>query len=549
MPDVIPGSDINVAVGPAIGVSTSPVSIASGDRLIINAGIDITSDSGDAVAASFAALDVDVDGTIFGEDGGVFLNDTTGVAAFAYTFDIGATGDISAGVGQGIFAGSTAAGSPVSGSLATVSNAGTVSSMGFEGIRLQTVDFGTINNTGTITTVGSNTFRLNAVTFGEVENADVTNSGTIRVIDSGSPDVDDLELAALAFSFSTENVTLNNSGTIEGLQLSVTSDATVSEDITNSGTLEGDVVLSDTVGGTFVNTETGVINGTLRAFGGNDVIENNGTHNGSVTLGSGNDTYTGTATIAGQVNGGGGDDTIFGSGGNDSIVGRSGNDELRGREGNDFINGDAGNDFIAGGGGDDELRGGSGDDTVNGASGNDILSGGGGNDFVGGGAGDDFIQGASGADELVGGDGNDFVGGGGNNDILFGRDGEDTLRGSDGNDLLVGGADADLLVGGSGNDTFQWRDITDSGTDTPSADVVRDFGDGADLLDISDLAGDAFVFITSGGFTGSGVAEVRVSISSGGDSFVRLDANGDGDWDMQFIVEDTTDLAANDFIL
>lgn len=547
MADVIPNSDITATTGPAISESTSPNSIANGDRLIINQGIDVTASAADAIEGELFALDIDVNGNVFGENGGIFLNATNEAEAPDYTITIGATGTITAPNGQAILAGVLADVEPRQGSQMSVTNAGDLSSNGFEAVRSEDISSVTFNNTGSATTVGNVFFRTSAVFINNADTATVINSGLIETTDPGTEDTQDLELPGLAFRFTTEDVTVNNSGTITGMGLSILSEATRSETIINSGTLNGEVILSDTVGGTFENAEGGIINGTLRAFGGDDSVEINGVVNGGVTLGDGNDFYRGTATITGQINGGSGDDVIFGSGGNDNMVGRAGNDEMRGREGSDFLNGDAGDDDLSGGGGDDEIRGGSGNDTLSGASGNDILSGGGGNDYVGGGAGDDDIRGASGADELVGGDGNDFVGGGGGSDVLWGRAGDDTLRGSDGDDILNGGTGVDLLVGGEGADVFEWRFLDESGTTSATADIVRSYEDGIDRFDLSRIADD--IVFTSGSFSASGGAEVRVSVSSSDNSFVRIDGDGDGQWDMQFIVEDTTTIDASDFIL
>ena len=75
----------------------------------------------------------------------------------------------------------------------------------------------------------------------------------------------------------------------------------------------------------------------------------------------------------------------------------------------------------------------------------------------------------------------------GGNDELQGGEGNDILYGQGGNDTLLGGSGDDILYGGAGNDTFVWR-LGDQGTNTaPANDVVKDFGNGNDKLDLSDL--------------------------------------------------------------
>ena len=108
-------------------------------------------------------------------------------------------------------------------------------------------------------------------------------------------------------------------------------------------------------------------------------------------------------------------------------------------------------------------------ETLLGTAVDDVLVGGAGNDTLSGGAGDDVLLGGAGNDTLTGGAGNDF------------------LKGGAGNDTLAGGVGNDTLIGGDGDDTFVWN-FGDQGTaQTPAADVVKDFGNGNDKLDLSDL--------------------------------------------------------------
>lgn len=113
-------------------------------------------------------------------------------------------------------------------------------------------------------------------------------------------------------------------------------------------------------------------------------------------------------------------------------------------------------------------------DRVDGLEGNDIIDGGGGVDTIFGGAGDDF---------------------------LFGGGGRDILYGGTGNDIIVGGGGGDSLFGGLGADVFRLPDISDSGTLPATSDVIADFEQGRDTIDLSlidALAGsvqrDEFVF-------------------------------------------------------
>ncbi|MGK4340694.1 retention module-containing protein [Ectopseudomonas oleovorans] len=87
-------------------------------------------------------------------------------------------------------------------------------------------------------------------------------------------------------------------------------------------------------------------------------------------------------------------------------------------------------------------------------------------------------------DTLLGSEGSDVLLGLGGNDTLHGRGGNDRLEGGDGNDTLIGGKGNDILIGGAGNDTFVWNADDRGGN---YHDIIKDFGNGADKLDLSQL--------------------------------------------------------------
>ncbi|WP_137702178.1 calcium-binding protein [Marimonas lutisalis] len=183
---------------------------------------------------------------------------------------------------------------------------------------------------------------------------------------------------------------------------------------------------------------------------------------------AGNDTLTGTR----------GDDSVSGGDGEDSISGGRGNDDLQGGEGADTIAAGKGEDSITGDGGDDQIKAGAGDDTVSGGDGDDRLDGGSGHDLMDGGAGDDRIRGRSGDDTINGGDGNDRLRGDGGNDVITGGAGKDRVLGKAGDDTLDGGEGRDIYNGGLGADVLVF-------SADASFDVIKDFEDGIDLIDVS----------------------------------------------------------------
>ena len=173
---------------------------------------------------------------------------------------------------------------------------------------------------------------------------------------------------------------------------------------------------------------------------------------------------------------------------NGVIIGGGGNDTLTGTAGADKIAGGTGNDVITDNYGANILRGGAGNDTItvgNGSSGS-TLNGGSGNDVLVSGAGSDTLRGGAGSDTLTGGRGED---------VLVGNGGRDTLDGGEGNDVLNGGRGSDLLSGGLGNDVFVFS------ASERGKDLITDFEDGADLIQISGLSFDALVFTASGSDT------------------------------------------------
>lgn len=241
--------------------------------------------------------------------------------------------------------------------------------------------------------------------------------------------------------------------------------------------------------------------------------------------GSGNDILTGD-NGANVLSGGLGHDYIFGGSGNDTLNGDGGNDVLRGDAGVDSLNGGAGidradytssaigvsvsltsglasdgdtltgienlygsalNDVLLGSAdanllygysGNDRLFGFGGNDNLNGQNGDDALFGNGGNDILSGGDGNDGLFGETGTDWLYGGAGNDYLAGGDGNDVIWGEAGNDQIDAGAGNDFAVLGAGNDAFTLGAGNDRIRF----DYGN---GIDTIRDFGNGADVLDFT----------------------------------------------------------------
>lgn len=201
-----------------------------------------------------------------------------------------------------------------------------------------------------------------------------------------------------------------------------------------------------------INTSTGHIIGGIAMGGGADRLSNSGlieaTGGSAIDMGAGDDWLW---LYTGAVVRG----TILLGAGNDLVFGTA----------------SAGFTIDAGDGDDQIYMGGYTADA------NDHILGGAGNDTIYADMGDDFVDGGVGDDRLFGGAGNDTIFGGAGNDLLDGGDGDDILNGGDGDDVIRGGAGNDIIDGGAGYD----------------------------VLDLSDAAGPIYVDFGAGYVSGAGI--------------------------------------------
>lgn len=230
-----------------------------------------------------------------------------------------------------------------------------------------------------------------------------------------------------------------------------------------------------------------------------------------------------------RIEGGTGSDAITGSASADVIAGGRGNDTLRGGDGDDFFQ-------VTAGAGVDRFDGGIGFDTIVAVSkavvisvpGSFSCSGNGVEAIVGFSDFSTRFVGSAAADVL------DFS----NIDLvnigrIDGANGNDTIIGSIGNDTIYGGNGRDLLTGGSGADIFVYGAVSHSSRS--SFDTIVDFVQSEDVIDLSGIdtstaANDqSFVFIDNNQFSGTGVAELRIDVTSNSDNrtMIYADLNGD----------------------
>jgi len=157
--------------------------------------------------------------------------------------------------------------------------------------------------------------------------------------------------------------------------------------------------------------------------------------------------------------------------------------------------------------------------------------------------GDDLIWGAAGNDVLYGDGYAPGVPGNGQGPVQY-LGAADVLMGGDGNDRLSGGHGADALTGGTGADVFAFGThipfntnaatpeifVLDTGVGEGARDVVLDFAQGEDVIDLSLLLNfgyrhlsfdESYEFIGTGAFTGER-AQVRYAVEDGR-TIVQLD--------------------------
>jgi Ca2+-binding RTX toxin-like protein len=257
--------------------------------------------------------------------------------------------------------------------------------------------------------------------------------------------------------------------------------------------------------------------------------------------------------VTGVVTGPDGADTLIGI---EGVIGGAYNDVFTGNGLDNVLDGQGGYDELNGGAGNDTLLGGTSDDILRGDAGNDTLDGQGGTGDLAswfndpGGVTADLLSGTA-----TDGYGNTdtllrvewLSGANGYSNTLSGDNGANTINAWSGADRITGRGGADILQGGTNADRFVYLATTDAPVGETITDFVSGSGDLVDLsaIDPSAAAGDqAFAFIGTGTFSGTGTAQVRFS---GGT--VQADSNGDGIADMTISMTGVVAMVAGDFVL
>ena len=160
----------------------------------------------------------------------------------------------------------------------------------------------------------------------------------------------------------------------------------------------------------------------------------------------------------------------------------------------------------------------------------------------------------------IGRNGNDVIRGLAGNDILVGDEGDGIYNSSPGNDILIGGLGKDTLTGDEGHDTFRFESIADSGKTAATRDVITDFAQGDDLIDLSAIDADpgllgnqAFTWRGELAFNGHAGQLRFVRENAPGQAndhtIVEVDLNGDRSADFQIELTGLVKLTEHDFLL
>lgn len=604
---ITPSNSILAPSGPGKLLSWGDtLNILSGGYVIASAfdyGINSTN-------SSLMPINITVDGTVWGERGGIRLYD--GVFTKA-SITVGATGVVGS-TGTAILGDAALAGMELS-----IFNAGRIASSGVQDTdeTIQVLNAGlNLVNSGTIVSLAGDAVQTGGgSTFAHVRNTgeidgniwlfgntatevlvrnsglitgNVTaghaygalyNSGTIL----GSVTVTTLQDAGfgllLAGGHVAGSVSLNTTGASSLDLTGATVDGQVSiltaSDVTYLGfagahigqALElGDaaktVDLSGvTVGGTFYSgagadvliLHGGLIRGAFATGSGDDVLDMvGGQINGLILTGYGDDSVT-SGDFAENLLDSFGDDSYELGGGNDTYrIGGSegdGNDTADGGAGIDTLNlteVSIGYDFY------DASTGGVyvnlDEGLVRGAPGNaaNLF----GFDLI---SNFENVTGGDFADQITGSVAANRLWGGLGDDLLTGLAGNDSLRGGQGSDTLEGDKGRDLLTGGLGADIFLFAAATDSGVTRATRDVILDFTPGEDKISLSAIdaltATSGLQHFTFAGQTAvSGAGTIRY-VYDHGDTLVLANTGGTNAAEFALLLAGTLVLTADDFVL
>jgi Ca2+-binding RTX toxin-like protein len=353
---------------------------------------------------------------------------------------------------------------------------------------------------------------------------------------------------------------ITNAGLVTGVLAGIaeTGDGNFRIENQKSGGIGGFIGIDIESLGTHAIVNAGDVSGTsaaIRTWSGIEHLKNSGTLGGDVELGEGNDTFTNFIRVGNVVKHGLVTGTIFLGGGDDVFNGGKHFEIVTDEDGKDIVKLGGGND-----GWNAQLSAADGADVVDGGRGIDTY------DASGLGAQGIVINldtrahtgigpqtasyGNAATVETVRNFENAYGSDAG--DTLVGSKGANILSSNAGDDVLCGLGGRDQFYGGTGEDSFVFLSLKDSGPTKASRDTIHDFELGADHIQLANLNEKLGDIIT--GFLGVDVAftghkgDLR-AITSGDNTIVQLDVNGDRHADFSIQLDGHIALTANDFSL
>ena len=309
------------AQGAIITALTAPVNLTIGtvattnNGVIVNAGANAVTLTTGAVTATEAGAT----GTVVNSTGAVTFTGGRQAANGANALRItGGAGAINATVAGAATTGTGTAVAITGTGPVTVSNTGTISTVGANSDGINVATTGTIGITSAlVTTTGANSRGIVAngggavtvaaggtTTTGANSSAIVANStaGSVGVTLNGvtsSATLDGLNVAAAT----TANLAVN-SGSLSGGNNGATISSGTGTTVTNAGTISGTNYALAVSGGAATINNSGTINGRILLTGNADTVNNAGTFNANASsdFGAGNDVFnnSGTLRVLGQ---------------------------------------------------------------------------------------------------------------------------------------------------------------------------------------------------------------------------------------------------------
>ena len=392
-----------------------------------------------------------------------------------------------------------------------------------------------------------------------------SNTGTLKVVviatDAGGQSVSD-----------TFDITVTNTNDAPVLATAI-ADQSATEDTAFSFQFAADAFTDVDVGDSLTYSTTQAngtalpgwlsFNASTRTFSGTPLNGDVGTVSVKVTATDGSSataTDTFDITVATGVN------LVPGTTRNDRLIGTDGRDRILGYGGDDTLTALGGNDYLDGGTGRDRMFGGTGDDYY-------VVDNAGDSVFEARNAGTDTVETThlrytlpDNVENLIytgtgnfRGTGNalsNTITGGTGSDVLDGGSSNDALNGGIGADTLIGGRGADTLSGGAGRDMFVFNDVADLGNSLALTDVILDFEQGVDRIDLSridassiDRGNNTFIWSSNNASFGtSSAGEIRYATENGR-TIIYGDTDRDTQSEFQIVLRGVYTLAASDFIL